>query len=91
MTWKAVDEAGWCGVVDVNDDGWPDILLTPFQPDGAVLLNFGGDAFVSVNLPSPAGGSLVDADGDGKLDYLSPGDAPGGGDPGVAPRLWYQR
>ncbi|MCH7875302.1 MAG: hypothetical protein IH965_08415 [Gemmatimonadetes bacterium] len=77
--------------VVVNGDGWPDILLTPFQPDGALLLNSGGDAFLSVNLPSRAGGSLVDADGDGKLDYLYPGHAPGGGDPGVPPRLWYQR
>jgi hypothetical protein len=78
-------------VVDVNGDGWPDILLTAFPPDGALLLNSGGDGFVSLNLPIIVGGSLVDADGDGKLDYLSPGDAPEGGEPGVPPRLWYQR
>ena len=53
------------GVVDANDDGWPDILLSPFPGDGALLLNDGGDAFVSQDFPW-FGGSLVDANGDGK-------------------------
>ena len=77
--------AGTMACIDLNLDGWPDILLSPFPGDGALLLNAGGDAFVSQDFPW-FGGSLVDANGDGKMDYLYPGHAPG-----VAPRLWYQR
>ncbi len=65
-----------CAVGDVDNDGWPDLLITGYQRQ-ALLRNEHGRRFTEVTeqsgIHSPSWGtsaSFFDADGDGRLDLL---------------------
>ena len=67
--WPMLDK----GVVDLNGDGWPDIILEGNPDPSSVLWNTGGGMFVQEFLPGGicyCGGyiSIADFDGDGRLD-----------------------
>ncbi|MEL6713372.1 MAG: VCBS repeat-containing protein, partial [Planctomycetota bacterium] len=62
-------------VVDVNLDGWPDLLPIASGMGAKVFLGDGAFGFTSVDLVDPAAGATFvraafDADGDGRLDVL---------------------
>jgi hypothetical protein len=65
-----------CAVADVDNDGWPDLLITGYRRQ-LLLRNEGGRRFVDVTAGSgiAAGtwgtsASFFDADGDGRVDLL---------------------
>jgi len=60
-------------VVDVNHDGWPDIMVTLGNSQAAILTNLHNRTFnvISVPLPSyPIRARLADLNGDGTLDLI---------------------
>jgi enediyne biosynthesis protein E4 len=65
-----------CAVADVDNDGWPDLLITGYRRQ-VLLRNQGGRSFVDVTGQSGIGSdtwgtsaSFFDADGDGQVDLL---------------------
>lgn len=73
-------------VADVNGDGWPDIYVAA-EPVGSFLINNGGATFLAIDAP-PGAGELIDANGDGRMDFVDP--FPGG--PAMNPPiLWLNR
>jgi enediyne biosynthesis protein E4 len=65
-----------CAVADVDNDGWPDLLITGYRKQ-VLLRNDGSKRFVDVTAESGilsetwgTSASFFDADGDGRIDLL---------------------
>ena len=56
-------------VTDMNGDGWPDIYRAGGS-GGHFFINNAGTAFTAIDAPSGPPGELIDANGDGKMDFV---------------------